>query len=191
MLLLERHLDRLAASAGYFDFDLDADHVRGELADVAASLTGVSKVRLLVDKQGQVTITSQPLAMGQRPLPLRVGLAAEPINSADRWLYHKTTVRHMYDKARASRPDCDDVILWNERGEVTESSVANLLVELDGRWFTPPVSSGLLPGTMRAALLATGEIAEHPLQVADLARATQIVLINSVRGRLPALWTPA
>lgn len=190
-VLLERHLARLAASAGYFDFDLDVDLIRSDLAAAATSLAKDSKVRLLVNKLGRVTITAEPLADGERPLPLRVGLATEPIYSGDRWLYHKTTVRHMYDEARASRPDCDDVILWNERGELTESSVANLLVELDGRWLTPPIASGLLPGTMRAELLDAGEIVEQPLLVTDLARATQIMLVNSVRGRIPALWLPA
>jgi para-aminobenzoate synthetase/4-amino-4-deoxychorismate lyase len=98
------------------------------------------------------------------------------------WLYHKTTRRDAYDQSRNTRPDCDDVILWNERGELTESTIANLVLELEGRRYTPPVSCGLLPGTMRAHLLESGEIAERVLTPADLDRASGVWLINSVRG---------
>jgi para-aminobenzoate synthetase/4-amino-4-deoxychorismate lyase len=97
-------------------------------------------------------------------------------------LYHKTTRRVVYDEARASRPECDDVILWNERRELTESSIANIVLELDGRRVTPPVSAGLLAGTFRAHLLAAGEIEERTLTIDDLQRASRVWLINSVRG---------
>ena len=96
---------------------------------------------------------------------------------------HKTTRRELYEAARASRPDCDEVILWNERGELTEATTSNLVLELDGRLWTPPVSAGLLAGTLRARLLAEGAIAERTLTPDDLARAERVWLINSVRGR--------
>ena len=83
---------------------------------------------------------------------------------------------------RAARPDCDEVILWNERGELTEATTSNLVLELDGGRWTPPVSAGLLAGMLRARLLAAGEIAERTLTADDLARAERIWLINSVRG---------
>jgi len=80
---------------------------------------------------------------------VRVGLAREPVDSSTIWLYHKTTRREIYDQARAARPDCDEVILWNERGELTEACTANVVLDRAGDWVTPPVMSGLLAGTLR------------------------------------------
>lgn len=185
--LLDRHLRRLADSAGYFVFSLDRVAVERELAALAGSLTGDSKVRLLLHRDGRIALEAEPLTAGARTEPVRVGLAREPVSSVDVRLYHKTTRREPYESARASRPDCDDVMLWNERGELTESTIANLVLVIDGRRLTPPVSAGLLAGTMRAALLESGEIEEHILTTADLARATEIWLVNSVRGRMPAV----
>jgi para-aminobenzoate synthetase/4-amino-4-deoxychorismate lyase len=185
--LLRRHLERLADSAEYFGFQCDPEQVGRALADTAVGLEGRNRVRLLLDRSGRITIEAHALLEGRRSEPVRVGLARAPVSSTDVRLYHKTTRRAVYDEARASRPDCDDVILWNERGELTESSVANLVLELDGRRVTPPVSAGLLAGTFRAHLLAAGEIEERTLMVDDLQRASRVWLINSVRGWREAL----
>ena len=185
--LLDRHLQRLVESAEYFGIQFDASAVERALAKAVATLSTPSKVRLLLDRRGQIESTAVPLESTALPAIMRVGLARRPVFSADVWLYHKTTRREVYDAARASRPDCDDVILWNERGELTETTIANLVLEIDGRRYTPPVSSGLLPGTMRAYLLEIGEIAECVLSLADLSRASGIWLVNSVRGWMPAM----
>lgn len=181
--LRERHVRRLAESAEYFSFRIDIIEVARRLDELAAGLKAPAKVRLLLAADGVTTVEVHSLAEGARTEPIRVGLARGPVSSADVFLYHKTTHRAAYDAARASRPDCDDVILYNERGELTESSVANLVVTLDGRAWTPPVTSGLLAGTLRAELLDSGVIAERNLTPDDLARAERIELINSVRGR--------
>jgi para-aminobenzoate synthetase/4-amino-4-deoxychorismate lyase len=97
------------------------------------------------------------------------------------FLYHKTTHRRIYEAAQQSCPGCDDVLLWNERGELTESCVANIVVERDGVLLTPPVDSGLLAGTFRAWLLSQGKIQEQVLKVVDLEKCSKIFLINSVR----------
>jgi len=186
--LLEAHLARLRGSAEYFTFAYDEAAVRDALDELAARLTGPSKARLLLDRRGRVAAEAEPLAAGARPSPLRVGLAAEPVSSADVRLYHKTTRREVYEAARASRPDCDDVILWNERGELTESGASNLVLALDGRLVTPPVASGLLAGTLRGRLLADGVVAERPLTLDDLPRADRLWLVNSVRGWQAAVW---
>lgn len=73
------------------------------------------------------------------------------------------------------------MLLWNERGEVTETTIANIVAEIDGIRLTPPVSSGLLPGVFRSHLLANGEIVEAVLRRDDLNRATKLWTINSVR----------
>lgn len=179
--LFDYHLNRLLASAGYFNIPVAPDQLQRQLLDFAATLTEPVKVRLQLNQGGASHIEAVPLAVGARPHPVRVGLAARPIHSDDIWLYHKTSRRQMYTTAQESRPDCDEVLLWNERGELTESSRSNLILELDHALYTPPVSSGLLAGTMRAHLIDDGRIQEKTLFVEDLKRCRQIFLINSVR----------
>jgi branched-subunit amino acid aminotransferase/4-amino-4-deoxychorismate lyase len=152
-----------------------------------ANLAG-RKVRLLLRKDGSFTIQQEPLPASN---PLKVGFAVQPVDMNDILLYHKTTGRDIYRQALAARPDCDDVLLWNARDEITESTLANVVLELeDGRW-TPPLASGLLGGTFRRHLLAQGAIAERVLTKADARRARAMHLINSVRGWIPVRWLDA
>ena len=184
---LEAHLSRLRASARFFVVPLDESRVEGALREAAAGLTGPGRVRLLLHEDGRVTVESRPLVPAS-PVPLRVGLAGRPVDGSGVWLHHKTTRREAYDDALASRPDCDDVLLWNTRGEVTESSIANVIVERGGDRVTPPVSSGLLAGVERAQLLARGEVREEVVPVGDLKPGQRIWLANSVRGVLEASY---
>ena len=179
--LLEAHLARLADTAVYFNVPLDRSAIEVRLTELASTLSEASKIRLRVKPDGAFVVATEPLAQGTPPQPTRVGLAKTPVDSGAIWLYHKTTRRELYDAARASRPDCDEVILWNERGELTEASMANVVLELGDGWVTPPVTSGLLAGTFRNWLLATGQIRERVLTRADLRAARRVALINSVR----------
>lgn len=111
------------------------------------------------------------------------------VDSASPWLRHKTTRREAYDQALRSRPDCDDVLLWNERGEVTETALANVAVGGEGGpLLTPRLSCGLLPGVERAALLAEGRIREAVVSLADLRPGQPLWLFNSVRGLFEATF---
>ena len=83
-------------------------------------------------------------------------------------LFHKTTLRRVYEEARARHPDADDVILTNTRGEATESTIANLAVKLEGRWWTPPLDAGLLAGIGREVALDEGRLAERPIRIEEL-----------------------
>ncbi len=121
---------------------------------------------------------------------MRVKLAARPVDAGHLFLFHKTTRREVYEAARAAQPDCDDVLLWNERGQITESTIANVVVEIDGARCTPPVECGLLPGTLRAELLARGEIVERVITIEEALTAPRLWLINSVRGWLAGQVTP-
>jgi len=112
---------------------------------------------------------------------MRVKFAATPIDSNNPFLYHKTTHRKVYDDALASVSDCDDVLLWNERGEITESTIANIVLEIEGKMYTPPVSCGLLAGTFRGVLLKEGLLTERVMTREDVQNAAQLFLINSVR----------
>lgn len=181
--LLEEHLERLRRSADYFGFRVDPAAVREALEAFAVRFAGgTRRVRLTVDREGDPRMEAEALAEApQRALPLRLGIAATPVDSRSVFLYHKTTRRQVYEQAREACPGCDDVLLWNERGEVTESTIANLVVRLDGELVTPPLGSGLLPGVMRGWLLARGVIRERPLRLADLTRCRRIYLVSSVR----------
>jgi para-aminobenzoate synthetase/4-amino-4-deoxychorismate lyase len=184
----ERHLRRMRESATYFGFDWDEGPVVAALDAAAAEHpTGLWRCRLVVARAGSLAVTCTPHEDEQRVW--KIALAVSPIDSRDPFLFNKTTRRGVFDAARASRPDVDDVLLWNERGELTESTIANLVVERDGVRLTPPVTSGLLGGILREELLEQGAIREQVLTRDDLPRATRIWLINSLRGWIEATLT--
>ncbi|MBN2317790.1 MAG: aminodeoxychorismate synthase component I [Acidobacteria bacterium] len=180
--LLEYHMKRLEDSARYFDYPADIQNIKDAL-HAKASVFGEAdrKVRLLVDRNGSIEIQFLPLIPEESPKRVKVKIAAKPVNSTDIFLYHKTTSRHIYESARLACPDCDDVLLWNERQELTESSVANIVVEIAGELYTPPVEAGLLGGVFRAWLLEQGKVRERVLHVSDIKNFSNIYLINSVR----------
>ncbi len=100
-----------------------------------------------------------------------------------RWLCHKTTHRVIYDEMQAYKPEWAwDVVLWNASGELTEGTIGNIALELDGVWYTPPVSSGLLPGIARQCAINDLKLKERVLYVHDIKRATRCVWMNSLRG---------
>jgi para-aminobenzoate synthetase/4-amino-4-deoxychorismate lyase len=180
--LLDYHLQRLQDSAVYFNFSVDIGRVQKGLGELATSLLNDQhKVRLLVTRNGDISWQATPLAGTSTSQPVRLKLAPTPIDSANPFLYHKTTHRQVYQAAHAACPDCDDVFLWNERGEITETCIANVVVQLDGELVTPPVKCGLLAGTFRAWLLDQKEIQEGIITAEDLRRSERIYLINSVR----------
>lgn len=189
--LIERHLARLMDSAEYFGFPVKAGDVRAELDLAAGGFSAIpQRVRLLVDRHANISVEHKPLDLNPQR-PMRLALAAQPVNSNDRFLYHKTTHRDVYESARASRPGFDDVVLYNERGEVCETTIANIVVEIDGKLCTPPVHCGLLPGTLRAVMLERGEIVERIITIGELMASPRLYLVNSVRGKFSGLLSSA
>lgn len=178
-ILLDRHMSRLAASAAHFGFDCDIDEVTRRLGAVRAEES--RRIRVLVAADGaievQVLESSTP-----RVAPWQLAVDTYPVRRDDEFLRHKTTRRDRYEAATARFPDADDVVLWNEDGEVTETTIANLVIERDGQALTPAAESGLLPGTLRAELLANRRITEAVVTLDDLARADRVWAINSLRG---------
>jgi len=183
--LLVRHLARLASSARHLGFALDPAEIERALRRQAEAASGAARrVRLLVAAAGAVRSEAAPLpAPVTDPLP--VALAAGRLSRRDPTLFHKTTRRGTYDAARRERPDAFDVLLANEEGELTEFTIGNVVLDLDGAEVTPPRDAGLLAGVMRAELLARGEIRERPVRVEELSRARRVWLVNAVRGRVP------
>ena len=183
-ILLDRHLRRLTACAEHFGFDMDPGEVRRRLDAIRADTT--QRVRVLVSADGAIEVQVQEMSPPAANPVWNIAIDALPVSSEDEFLRFKTTRRDRYDEALARHPDADDVLLWNERGELTETTVANLVLEIDGVATTPAESSGLLPGTLRAELLANRRIQEATVTMADLDRADSVWLINSVRGWIPA-----
>ena len=144
----------------------------------------------------RLTLSDDGFDLGAVPLPptpekFRFAMADEALDSASIWLAHKTTNRAFYDAPRQRAHDAfglDELVFTNERGEVTEGSFTNIFIERAGGLFTPPLASGVLPGTLRAELIATGRAEERVLGLADLRAADAIWLGNSVRGLVRAEW---
>jgi para-aminobenzoate synthetase/4-amino-4-deoxychorismate lyase len=178
---LERHLARMRGSAGRFSFQWREPAVRGAVASaLQVHPNGCWRLRLLVDRDGVPQVECTAHTREQKG-PWRVAFARDPIDEHDLFLRNKTTRREVYERARRAQPDVDDVILWNSRGEVTESTIANLVVEIERRRYTPPVACGLLPGIFREELLEAGTIAERVLTRDHVATASRVWLINSLR----------
>ncbi len=183
--LLARHLGRLAASAAYFGRSLDLADVEESLAREAAAWPAEGRrVRLTVAEDGSARAESAPLP-SPADAPLPVALARTRVSRQDPFLFHKTSRRGPYDRARRERPDAFDVLLANEDEELTEFTIGNVVVEIGGERVTPPREAGLLAGVFRAELLDGGEVRERQVRVADLERATRLWLVNAVRGWVP------
>ena len=182
---LDEHLERLAGSAGYFGFRFEPEAAAAALKRAVAEVTGPSVVRLTLERDGGLSTEVRDLPPADDAV--RVALDDEPVDPSDVWLFHKTTRRAPYERRRERRPDVDDVLLVNDRGEVTESTIANLAVRLDGAWMTPPIDAGLLPGTYRNVLLREGRLTERPVTVDELRGAGELALVSSVRGWRPAM----
>lgn len=178
--LLDEHLHRLQNSAHYFSFSMPIEQIRKSLLDLAVkNEKKLLKVRLLLSKNGKWTVETQ--ALGPNNDLVKVMLADEAIDKENLFFYHKTTNREVYSRFKRKFPHVFDVLLWNQDGEITEFTNGNVVLEIEGGLWTPPVKSGLLPGTFRESLLKRGEIQEKPLRITDLEKASNIWFINSVR----------
>ncbi|MBD2091716.1 aminodeoxychorismate synthase component I [Microcoleus sp. FACHB-1515] len=186
--LLDFHLQRLQTSANYFGFEVDVDRVCDRLLTAAQTLPLLPhKVRLCVSKCGELRLETAAVDDERLGRSLQVTLAKSPVNSADIFLYHKTTNRLIYEQAKQQFPELDEVLLWNEKGELTEFCTGNLVVELNSKWYTPPIASGLLAGTYRRYLLQQKKVQERIIYREELQHCSRIFLINSVRQMCEAV----
>ncbi len=188
--LLAQHLARLSASAAALGFVLDEAAARVRIAEACAAMDPGRdyRLRLALQPDGGLQLSSAPVA----PLaqPVRVLLSPLRMSSDDPLLAHKTTLRRAYDAGwqHAEAQGAFDTLFFNERGELTEGGRSNVFVRIDGRWVTPPLSCGLLPGVMRARLLAhpAWDALERPLSRQQLRDADELCVCNALRGVLRA-----
>jgi len=165
---------------------LSKEIIESYLDEISAQFSSSQRVRLLLDKNGNLSSETKPfqhamLTMAGTENTMKVCLAKQPINSNNIFLFHKTTMREVYEASRKGLPICDDALLYNEHGELTEFTIGNLVVKMNGKLFTPPISCGVLPGTFRAHLLESGQVEERIIRVEELKDCTKVFLINSVR----------
>ncbi|WP_409295239.1 aminodeoxychorismate synthase component I [Peribacillus sp. SCS-26] len=184
-ILRELHVKRLMDSAAYFGYPAEAEHIGGKLDAYAQSATeGHFKVRCLVSSSGSVSVEGIPI--GDSPEKVKIKLADGPVSSDNTFLFHKTTNRSVYNNFKEDSLDVFDVLLWNERDELTEFTQGNLVIKLADGLYTPVLSSGILAGTLRQSLLDAGRIEERVLHKSVLWNAEEIWFINSVRGWIKA-----
>jgi len=195
--LLDRHLARLSESAGYFGYPLDLHQVEQRLRQAILPSASTQKLRLLLANDGAIEVSASPCpppaardfselspSGDQAALP-QITISPRVIDSRGPWPYHKTTHREFLngERQRALDQGFAEVIFTNERGEVTEGGISNLVLRQGGKLVTPKVSCGLLAGVCRAHLLANHpEMIEKTLRPDDLAHAEAIYLTNSIRG---------
>lgn len=180
LYLLEEHLIRLQKSATYFKIQLDIVKVKETLDRFIEPYTvGNYKIRLLVDVNGKITLEAHPLTSFNEFIEIE--LADQPIDKSNPFLYHKTTNRGIFKEYQKNHPNVFDVLLWNEDKELTEFCNGNVVLEIDGKYYTPPITSGLLAGTFREKLLKEKKITEKVLTLAHLEQCSNLYFINSVR----------
>jgi para-aminobenzoate synthetase/4-amino-4-deoxychorismate lyase len=177
--LLARHLERLGRSARYFGYACDAG-LPGAILEATAQQSEAGMFRLLLARDGSFELQRKPLP--KPGTPSHLVKARLRVNSADPILSHKTTARGIYEQARSGCDADTDVILINERGEATETTILNIAVLRGNQWVTPKLSCGVLPGTMRAQLLDEGQIVEGVVRADQLTPGEAIRCFNAIRG---------
>jgi len=188
--LLPYHLTRLRDSAHYFGFDYDQERFLEYLMGLIPSLKesdSPARVRCTVERSGAVNMTWSPISPMEEPV--KIGLSNTTVDPEDPFLYHKTTKRTLFDRLHkeACQKGLFDYLVVNRQGEVTEGAITNLFLESKGTLITPPISCGLLNGTLRRHLIETGRAEEAPVRPHQLLEADAIYVGNSVRGLLKAV----
>ena len=182
---LDLHMARLAESAKQLGFKFVKRGIMTALSNSITNHSGAHKVRLELSKNGTFKIETLALQMTNPDAEWPVTMSKNPVQSGDALLTHKTTRRQFIDGELArlhTETGCKETLLFNERGELCEGSYTNVFIVKDGQMYTPPVSSGLLPGVLREALLVSGQAHEQILTIEDIQNAGEIYIGNSVRG---------
>ncbi|HJW42280.1 MAG TPA: chorismate-binding protein, partial [Rhizomicrobium sp.] len=185
---LDRHLARMAKSAAFLSLPFDLAKAVSVLAEAVGQAGEPLRVRLTLDEAGLFAAAAVPL--GSQPAQWTYALSPHRVSSSDLLLQHKTTWRDLHDSEQerlAKDLGADEVLFVNERGELTEGSRSNIFLHRGGTLLTPPLSSGLLGGVLRATLIEEGRCREAVLTPDDLATADEVLLGNSLRGLIRAV----
>ena len=189
-----RHLSRLIKSAQFFGIPCDVISIQNDLNACYSSLKAdtVYRLKLSLNGRGQISLQHAPLVELNTPVKVLLTRDNNPIQHSDNiFLQHKTTLRADYDLGwqQAEQQGAFDTLFINQQGEITEGGRSNLLVKINGQWKTPPLSSGVLAGVMRAVLMddPVWQLQEQRITIDDLKAAQDIALCNALRGVMPAV----
>jgi len=184
--LLDLHLRRLKRSCRYFSVPFFEEKIKEELVKKVKRRKKETKLRLLIDLKGKVSVSAKKLK--KIALPVKAKINSKRVDPSDKFLYHKTTKRSLYERERkkANEEGFFETIFLNTKGELTEGAISNIFLKQEGKLFTPPVSCGLLPGVLRQHLLGQKKASQKKLYLKDIREADKIYLGNSVRGLLEA-----
>lgn len=171
---LTLHRARLTASAARLGW------AAPDLALPALPATPL-RLRVTLDAEGRLDWQTAPLPPARAAW--RIAVHPQRLRSDDPWLTIKSTRRALYDTTRAALPEgIDEWIFANERGELCEGTITSLFFDRGQGLRTPPLSSGLLPGVLRAELA----LPEETLPLHDLPK-VRLFCGNALRGLVPAL----
>ncbi|MEQ8202686.1 MAG: bifunctional anthranilate synthase component I family protein/class IV aminotransferase, partial [Smithellaceae bacterium] len=189
--LLDRHLRRLKASAQFFNIPCNHTAIRQAVKKYAAPLAGRMRLRLLLNAKGEVSLEHRPATAAQAG-PQQIILSRHKTDSQDPFLYHKTTLRKLYDSEyrKCAESGYRDVIFCNEKNEITEGAISNIFIRRNGGCYTPPLRCGLLNGIGRQVMMEKLQAEEKILYWPDLQKADEIILTNSVRGATTVTLAP-
>jgi len=184
--LIEGHKARMQRSAIALGIAFDSAAFDRLMQKLPTDAT--ARVRLHLSATGQFSRIVAPA-----PVPMDVmelAFCPWPVDSGWPLLQHKVDRRDVYQRAFADTKTCDQPLLWNEQGNVTEGTFANVVIREGQRMITPPVSDGLLPGVMREFLLQEQQLEEESISRERLLAADEVWMINSLRGWLRAVVLP-
>ena len=185
---LPLHLARMQAAARHFGYPwFEPDITQGLALLREQHVRGDWRIRLALKHNGRVALEAHPLL--PTPTPVRLQLAREPLANAvahGDWVRFKTTRREHYAALQPAEASVFDTVLFSEGGELTEATRGNIAALLDGRWVTPPLHCGLLPGVGRHVHIQQGRLAEQVIRLGDVPRAQGWAFVNSLRGWLEA-----
>lgn len=187
VFLLEYHLKRLSKTADYFLFRFDVDLIKRSINRELESLneTKKYKIRLTLNKWGKISF--KIIELDQQKQNLSVIISPNQIKSNKRFQYFKTTNRKLYDEElqQYKTKGYDELIYFNEKGNLAEGAITNILIRKDDKFYTPPVNTGILNGCYRQFILDMKDgVIEKEISLEELLNSEEIFLINSVRKEM-------
>ncbi len=172
ILFEKEHFERMQKTAEHFGFKFKTPEI---------VKTDNGMLRILLNRDGEIKTELKKITPAKT-----FKIAISPIiqNSKNEFLYYKTTYRPWYYDSfqRIKNGEIYDEIFFNEKGELTEGARSNIVLQLNGNLYTPPVQCGLLNGVFRQELLKNNKCTEKILYKKDLEKAEKIFCVNSVRG---------
>jgi len=195
---LEMHLDRMQSSALALGITFNRPAAKTAVENTCSSLDNGIAFRLRLDLAANGDLSVSTGVLDALNEPVKIFWAKDILScdvgmfSGDALLRHKVSNRSLYDLAWQTAVELGgfDALFTNEQGFVTEGGRTSIFVKPQGRseWLTPPVSAGLLPGVMRATMLADPQLnaREANLTINDVSMADEIILTNALRGLIKA-----